>query len=119
MASTVEYSCTHLRERARRRPARRSGKLTTSSLKSLNSGERSSVRRVRHTREKDGEQYRGRRWRKDSLVQRYRGQYLGCEPKGLILTARSSVMRREVTAVLHVSLALSAVAAVADTSSPM
>ncbi len=25
------------------------------------------------------------RWRKDCLVQRYRGQYLGCAPKGLIL----------------------------------
>jgi catechol 2,3-dioxygenase-like lactoylglutathione lyase family enzyme len=35
--------------------------------------------------DQDGEQYRERRWRKDRLVQRYRGQYLGCESKGLIL----------------------------------
>ena len=43
------------------------------------------LRRVRHAGDQDGEQYRERRWRKDCLVQRYLGQYLGCEPKGFIL----------------------------------
>jgi hypothetical protein len=32
---------------------------------------RSSVRRVRHAGDKDGGQYRERRWRKDGLVQRF------------------------------------------------
>ena len=35
--------------------------------------------------DKDAKRHRDGWWRKDCLVQRYRGQYLGCEPKGFIL----------------------------------
>jgi hypothetical protein len=89
------HSCTHPRERARRRPVRHSGQLTMSSPKSLNSRREESCSKSTTCRGiKTENSIASGGWCQGCLVQRYRRQYSGCEPKGVVLGALSCLETR-------------------------